>query len=76
MKKEFSKEYICIGLNIAYYRKLAGLTQEQLAEETGLTPAYIGHIEAPGIIKVPSIYTLLKISNALEIPIERLFRMD
>ena len=29
-------QYIKLGLNIAYYRKLAGFTQEQLAEACGM----------------------------------------
>ena len=30
-------QYIKLGLNIAYYRKLAGFTQEQLAEACGIS---------------------------------------
>ena len=43
MKSIYSEQYRQIGLKIAYYRKLRGLTQEELAEQVGLTPAYIGH---------------------------------
>lgn len=42
MKSIHTEKYRQIGLKIAYYRKLRGLTQEELAEQVGLTPAYIG----------------------------------
>ena len=31
MENDFTEEYRIIGLKIAYYRKLKGLTQEELA---------------------------------------------
>ena len=57
MKSIYSEQYRQIGLKIAYYRKLRGLTQEELAEQVGLTPAYIGHLEAPNISKALSLDT-------------------
>ena len=33
MKREYETEYLQLGLKIAFYRKLRGLTQEQLAEK-------------------------------------------
>jgi len=70
MKKsyEFEQEYKKIGLKIAYYRKLQGLTQEQLAEKLGVATSYIGQIEAAGMYKPISLTTLLRISQALETP--------
>ena len=47
MKSIYADKYQQIGLKIAYYRKLRGLTQEQLAERLELSPAFIGHVEAP-----------------------------
>ena len=55
MKSIYAEQYRQIGLKIAYYRKLRGLTQEELAEQVGLTPAYIGHLEAPNISKALSL---------------------
>ena len=37
MKSIYADKYQQIGLKIAYYRKLRGLTQEQLAEVLGVT---------------------------------------
>lgn len=71
MKQEHAEKYRQIGLKIAYYRKLRGLTQEELAERVGLTPAFIGHIEAPNISKAISMDTLFDIATLLEIPPSR-----
>ncbi len=68
MKKIYAEKYRQIGLKIAYYRKLRGLTQEELAEQVGLTPAFIGHLEAPNIPKALSLDTLFDIAAILEVP--------
>lgn len=68
MKYEFEQEYKKIGLKIAYYRKLEGLTQEGLAEKLGVATSYIGQIEAAGMYKPISLTTLLRISQALDTP--------
>lgn len=67
MKQIYAEIYRQIGLKIAYYRKLRGLTQEELAELIGLTPAFIGHLEAPNISKALSLDTLFDIAAALEV---------
>lgn len=68
MKDIYERQYLQIGLKIAYYRKLRGLTQEQLAEKVDRTPAFIGHVEAPNIRKAVSLDTLLDIAEALDVP--------
>ena len=68
MKQIYEYEYLQIGLKIAYYRKLKGLTQEQLAEKIERTPAFIGHVEAPNINKAVSLDTLFDIASVLEVP--------
>lgn len=68
MKSIYESEYQQIGLKIAYYRKLRGLTQEQLAEKIDKTPAFIGHVEAPNINKAVSLDTLFDIAKALDVP--------
>ena len=67
MKSVYAEQYRQIGLKIAHYRKLRGLTQEELAEQVGLTPAYIGHLEAPNISKALSLDTLFDIAAALDV---------
>ena len=43
--KENEFKYIQLGLNIAYYRKLQGYTQEELAELTGISRSHISALE-------------------------------
>jgi len=68
MKAIYESEYLQLGLKIAYYRKLRGLTQEQLAERIDRTPAFIGHVEAPNISKAISLDTLFDIAEVLDVP--------
>lgn len=68
MKAIYGSEYLQLGLKIAYYRKLRGMTQEQLAERINRTPAFVGHVEAPNISKAISLDTLFDIASVLEIP--------
>lgn len=68
MKYEFELEYKKIGLKIAYYRKLQGLTQEKLAEKLDVATSYIGQIEAAGMYKPISLTTLLRIAQTLDVP--------
>ena len=57
-----SPEYL-LGQRIARLRESEKLTQEQFAEITGLTRAYIGRIEL-GLVN-PSFITLMKIATGL-----------
>lgn len=73
-----SELFKIIGKNIKYYRKLYNLekgkmTQEKLAELTDVSIALIGNLESEKIEQGLSVFTLWKISKALEIPIEKLF---
>ena len=45
MKPIYTSEYLQLGLKISYYRKLRGLTQEQLAEQLGVAANTIARIE-------------------------------
>ncbi len=76
MKQVYESEYLQLGLKIAYYRKLRGLTQEQLAERIDRTPAFIGHVEAPNICKAVSLDTLFDIATVLDIPVYKFFLFD
>jgi len=69
-----NEKYIELGYNIAYYRKHAGLTQEQLAEKLGVSRQHIGAIEAPNIVRPISLDLLFNISAVLEVEPSRLLR--
>lgn len=76
MRPQHSEKYRQLGLKISYYRKLRGLTQEELAERVGRTPAFIGHIEAPNIIKAISLDTLFDIAESLDVPVYRFLTFE
>ena len=76
MKPIYESEYLKLGLKIAYYRKLHGLTQEQLAEQIDRTPAFIGHVEAPNISKAVSLDTLFDIAHALDVPVYKFLMFE
>ncbi|MCD7838517.1 MAG: helix-turn-helix domain-containing protein [Clostridiales bacterium] len=76
MKPVYASEYLQLGLKIAYYRKLRGLTQEQLAEKIDRTPAFIGHVEAPNIEKAISLDTLFDIATVLDVPPYKFLMFD
>ncbi len=72
MDEKRQQEYKMIGLNIAYYRKLKGLTQLQLAEKINISRTHMSNIEAPNMPTSISLETLLDIADTLEIPVANL----
>ena len=76
MKQAHLERYRQIGLKIAYYRKLRGLTQEELAEKVERTPAFIGHLEAPNVDKGISLDTLFDIADTLGVPPQRFLTFE
>ena len=59
--------FIEIGLAIAYFRKLKGMTQQQLADLAMVSRSHITSIEAPNIARSFSLEILFNIADALEI---------
>jgi transcriptional regulator with XRE-family HTH domain len=57
--------YIELGLNIAFYRKRAGMTQDMLAEKANLSRSHLSAIEAPNIIRPFSLEILFNIARVL-----------
>ena len=76
MKQEYLERYRRLGLKISYYRKLKGLTQEQLAEAVDKNLAFIGAVEAPNVNRTVSLDTLFDIAEVLEIPPYKLLMDD
>lgn len=76
MNPEHYERYRQLGLKIGYYRRLRGMTQEQLAEAVDVSAAYIGHLEAPGVDKAPSLDVLFNIADALNIPPHKFLDFD
>ena len=75
MQEKYRDKYRSLGLHIAMYRKLRGYTQEQFAEKIGKSWSFISQIEANNGAKIKgiSLDTLFCISEALDIPVTKLF---
>lgn len=76
MNENRNEELKRIGLNIAYYRKLKGYTQLQLAELVNISRTHMSNIEAPNVHTSISLETLLDIADALKIPAMNLLSFD
>lgn len=76
MKAAHRTKYRKLGLKISYYRKLKGLTQEQLAERIDKNLAFIGAVEAPNIDRTVSLDTLFDIADSLEVPAHKFLNFD
>ncbi|MDE7477932.1 MAG: helix-turn-helix domain-containing protein [Lachnospiraceae bacterium] len=72
MNKNREQEYKMLGLNIAYYRKLKGLTQLQLAELAGISRTHMSNIEAPNMPTSISLDTLMDLADVLNVPVSSL----
>lgn len=73
MTEKRANQYRQLGLTIAYYRKLRGLTQLQLAEYANLSRTHISNLEAPNMPTSVSLDKLFDISDILDVPISKLF---
>lgn len=65
-----SADYVRLGQNIKRFRKMANLTQEQLADLSGYTDSHIGQIE--NAYGVPSYDALTAIADALGVTMDQL----
>ena len=65
--------YNIIRENIKKYREIKGLTQQQLADKSGISMNYIAKIESKKMQRGFTIVVLGRIADALEVNIEKLF---
>lgn len=72
----FATRYKNIGLKIAYYRKKKGYTQAALAQQIGMSTAYLGQIERGNRGNSFSLETLYQIADALGIEAEILLKKE
>ena len=63
----YGEKLIALGLNIAYYRKLRFMTQEQLAEKANISISTIRKLENPNIFIGITFEKMCLIANALDI---------
>ena len=69
-KRELS---IQVRKNIRKYRLIRGYTLQELADLTDLTHGYVRDLECLSIDKTPTLETIGKFADALEIDIRQLF---
>lgn len=67
-----TQRYIDIGLKIALYRRKNGMTQEQLAEEMGISPGYLSQVETSSVVQPVSLKTLFAAADILGVPPSKL----
>lgn len=65
---------LCLGKRIKCLRRLARMTQAQMAEKVNLSINYISEIETG--IASPTLKTLLKVAQALHVEVKELFTFD
>lgn len=71
MQAAFAERYRILGLNVAYYRKLKGLSQETLAERVGISRTHMSRIETADC--AVSLDVIFALSDALQVAPARLF---
>ena len=76
LESQYKVNLIKIGLKIAYYRKLQGMTQEQLAEACDISAGYLAQLEGPNSYFCPSLKTLFVIAEVLSIPAHKLLDIE
>ena len=73
---KYNDELISLGNKIAYFRRQAGMTQQQLAERAGISLGFLSQVEAPNMVMGVSLTTLFSIADALDVPVYKLFMFD
>lgn len=73
---KYNDELISLGNRIAYFRRQAGMTQEQLAERAGISLGFLSQVEAPNMVMGVSLTTLFSLADALDVPAYKLLMFD
>jgi transcriptional regulator with XRE-family HTH domain len=60
-----------LGRRVAGLRLAAGLSQGDLAKKLRSTPQWVSQLERG--TRSPTVHTLVKLANALDVPLESLF---
>ncbi len=75
---EFNDDKILevVSDNVRKYRKIRGITQEQLAVDISMTPDYLRRFESQRGREGLTLKKLYKISVVLDVPMSNFFEMD
>lgn len=68
--------YEQVAMNIKKYRRMAGMTQAELAEAVGVSHEFIRRIESKKGKKTFSFQTLWNISKVLNVSLDKLTEID
>ena len=71
MDNRYQEKFRSLGLNVAYYRKKAGLSQMQLAEQVNISRTHMSRIETADC--AVSLDVVFQICDALQISPAKLF---
>ena len=71
MRKEHVEKYKHLGLNIAYYRKEKGLSQNELAEAVDISRTHMSRVETADC--AVSLDVVFDICKVLGVPPQKLF---
>lgn len=69
---KYNDRLIKLGLNVSYYRRYKNITQQQLAENIGMSRDSIAKLEAPDVHAGTSLKALFKIADHLGVPPSKL----
>ena len=75
IKNRHENQYMHLGLNIAFYRKRNGFTQEALAEAVNISRNHISKIKAMNVKTYLSLEKLFDIADALQISASKLLEL-
>ena len=75
-RNDYQAEIKYIGVRIAYFRKLRGMTQAELANKAHIHKNYLSHIESGSADKVISLPLLIQMSKALDIELSVLVDLN
>ena len=73
-KFDNTDKYYEKSANIIHYRKLAGMTQGQLAEKIDVTQPYLSKVESMNTPTMCTLEVLFDIAEALNIPAYKLLK--
>lgn len=68
----FAQQYKKIGLKIAYYRRMRGYTQAELARHAKISTSYLSRIERGNYTKSVSLSVMFTLAQALTLDISEL----
>ena len=67
-------DYVLLGKRVRYVRRMLDIMQKELAKETGVSVALIGHVERG--TRIPSVETVYRICKALGLSADYLLGLD